>query len=157
MKRCFALFTILTIACINKNQLHEQKASQETEFVTNDTIPNVRAEVSKTPVASYVIPINNPLLHQYFGAQIFETPLTFQFLLQLQYEGVLETDTLKIPNFGTAPIVQIKKGPEKMSCIIGFLDKQKRFKEYKMLTAKENKLKLKVLHHYFVGSYRTEY
>lgn len=71
----------------------------------------------------------------------------------MQYEGVLETDTLKIPNFGTWPMVQVIKGPEKMSCVIGFLDKQKHFKEYKKLLAKDNKLKLLVLKRYGVGLY----
>lgn len=145
-------FVLLVYSCSPKsNQQSEKSAS--VSITSNDTIPLIRKQVSKSPVASYIIPINNPLLHQYFGVKVYETSQTFKFLLKMQYEGVLETDTLKIPNFGTWPMVQVINGPEKMSCVIGFLDKQKHFKEYKKLLAKDNKLKLLVLKRYGVGLY----
>ena len=146
------LFFVLLLYSCSQNK-RQNETSSSGSFTTNDTIPIFRKQVSRSPVASYIIPINNPLLHQYFGVKVYETSVTFQFLLKMQYEGVLETDTLKIPNFGTWPVVQVIKGPEKMSCIIGFLDKQKHFKEYKMLVAKDNKLKLLVLKRYGVGVY----
>lgn len=90
---------------------------------------------------------------QYFGVKVYETPFTFQYLLEMQYEGMIETDTLKIPNFGTWPVVEVHKGADKLSCIIGFLDKQKSFKEYKMLSAKGDKLSLVTLNRYGVGVY----
>jgi hypothetical protein len=145
------------LGCHHKNKLSETEAGGETTYVTNDTVPEIRVIVSKKPVADYTIPINNPLLQQYFGVRIYETRHTFQYLLKMQYEGMIETDTLKIPNFGTWPAVVVKPGKEKLSCIIGFLDKGRNFKEYKLLTAKGNNLKLKTLHHYFVGGYRTKY
>ena len=46
---------------------------------------------------------------------------------------------------------------DKTSCIIGFLDRNKEFKEYKMLTLKGNKMKLIVLKKYAVGRYRNTY
>lgn len=148
------LFFVLLIVSCSENSSQQSKKSFSAVVTTNDTIPVVRIQVRKSPVASYIIPINNPLLHQYFGVKVYETPLTFQFLLKMQYEGLMETDTLKIPNFGTWPIVQVNEGPQKMSCVIGFLDKQKHFKEYKMLSAGDNKLKLLVLRRYGVGTYR---
>lgn len=148
------LFIVLLIYSCSGNSNQQSERPSSASFTTNDTIPVVRKQVRKSPVASYIIPINNPLLHQYFGVKVYETPLTFQFLLKMQYEGVMETDTLKIPNFGIWPVVQVNKGPQKMSCIIGFLDKQKQFKEYKMLLAKDNQLKLLVLKRYGVGVYR---
>ena len=148
-----ALFFVLLLNSCSENSKQGSKTASTVTYTSNDTIPIVRKQVSKAPVASYMIPINNPLLHQYFGVKIYETSLTFQFVMRMQYEGMIETDTLKIPNFGTWPIVKIKKGPEKLSCIIGFLDKEKRFKEYKKLLAKDNKLKLIVLKSYAVGAY----
>jgi len=147
------LFFVLLINSCSENSKQGSKTTSTVTYTSNDTVPLVRKQVSKVPVASYMIPINNPLLHQYFGVKIYETPLTFQYILRMEYEGMKETDTLKIPNFGTWPIVKIKKGPEKLSCIIGFLDKEKRFKEYKKLLAKDNKLKLIVLKSYAVGVY----
>jgi hypothetical protein len=56
MKTCFFLFAIFIMACNNKNKLYEEKESGETEYKTNDTIPEVRREVKKMPVASYLVP-----------------------------------------------------------------------------------------------------
>lgn len=153
MKNTVLFFVLLIISCSDNSKQQSKMTSSTAAITSNDTIPVVRKQVSKSPVASYIIPINNPLLYQYFGVKIYETPLTFQYLLKMQYEGMIETDTLKIPNFGTWPIVQSRKGPEKLSCIIGFLDKEKHFKEYKMLLAKDNKLMLIVLKRYGVGVY----
>jgi hypothetical protein len=151
MKYCTLFLVLLLYACSQNSKQPHQKASDI--FTTNDTIPVIRQHVNKSPVAFYIIPINNPLLKQYFGVKVYETSLTFQYLLRMQYEGLIEIDTLKLPNFGTWPIVQVKKGPEKMSCIIGFLDKKKQFKEYKKLIAEDHKLRLLVLRRYTVGVY----
>lgn len=115
-------------------------------------IPAIRKEVSKAPVASYLIAIGDPKLQRKFGVEVFETPFTFKYLLAMQYDGMLQSDTLKIPDFGTWPVVAIKPGEDKLSCIIGFLDREKQFKEYKLLTAKDDQLKLIVLKRYAVAS-----
>lgn len=148
------LFLFISTACSNGNSLKSENASDTTSFTSNDTIPEIRKGVSNKPVASYLIPINDPVLKQKFGVEIYETPRTFQFLLRMQYEGMEVTDTLKIPNFGMWPVVKINPGKDKLSCIIGFLDKKKEFKEYKMLTAKGDKMRLIVLKRYTVGVYR---
>ena len=155
MKYTVLFVVLLAFGCSGNPGKENNASSASAANISNDTIPVTRKQVSKSPVASYMIPINNPLLHQYFGAKVYETPSTFKYLVKMQYEGMIETDTLKIPNFGTWPVVQIKKGPEKLSCIIGFLDKEKRFREYKMLSATNDKLKLTVLKSYAVGVYST--
>lgn len=126
-------------------------------FVTNDTIPEIRKTVSKKPVASYLVTVNDPKLERNFGLSVYETPLTFRYLLKMHYEAMEATDTLTVPNFGVWPVVQVKPGKEKRTCIIGFLDTKKEFKEYKMLTAKGDKMKLTVLKNYYAGRYRTVY
>jgi hypothetical protein len=153
--RYITVFLVLIIISCSENSRQQAKTAGTVTYKSNDTVPIVRKRISKTPVASYMIPINNPVLQQYFGVKVYETPHTFRYLLRMQYEGMIETDTLKIPNFGTWPIVKVKKGPEKLSCIIGFLDKEKNFKEYKMLVAKEDKLRLVTLKKYGVGVYST--
>ena len=157
MKPTLFIILFALAACSQNNELHEEKAQGEIEYRSNDTIPEIRREVNRKPVASYIVPIKDPALHFTFGVNVFETPKTFHYLLEMHYEGMVVKDTLKIPNVGMWPIVQVKPGKEKLSCIIGFLDRDKSFKEYKMLTAKNDKLKLLVLHRYSVGRYRTEY
>ena len=157
MKYFYIALILVVSACSNGNSLESENASDTTSFVSNDTIPERRKEVSNKPVASYLVPVKDPVLQQKFGVEIYETPLTFQYLLRMQYEGMKVTDTLKVPNFGTWPVVKINPGKDKLSCIIGFLDKKKEFKEYKLLTAKGDKMRLIVLKRYRVGVYRDTY
>jgi hypothetical protein len=148
-------FLLIILGCSQGNDKHVSGSGKTTQR-TNDTIPDVRKVVNKNPVASYIIPIGNPALEYKFGVTIYETPETFKYHMRMQYEGMIVTDTLKIPNFGIWPTVQVNPGKEKLSCIIGFLDKEKKFKEYKMLTVKDNDLKLTVLKRYGVGVYSTK-
>lgn len=153
MRYLYLLIILLLGACEQKNDLSSEDTNDTTTFITNDSIPEIRITVSKKPVASYLLPVGNPKLKYKFGVEVYETPKTFNYLLRMQYEWLKVSDTLKIPNFGTWPVVQVKPGKNKLSCIIGFLHKKKEFKEYKMLTVKNEQLKLVVLKRYFVGVY----
>ncbi len=115
-------------------------------------IPEKRENVNKDPVASYVIPMGDPKLDRKFGVQIFETPFTFKYLLMMFHDGTEQQDTLYIPNIGISPVIQIKPGNDTLSCVIGFLDKEKVFREYKMLTGTNDQLRLKTLKKYSLGS-----
>ena len=115
-------------------------------------IPEKRENVNKDPVASYVIPMGDPKLDKKFGVQIFETPFTFKYLLIMFHDGTEQQDTLYIPNIGISPVIQIKPGNDTLSCVIGFLDKEKVFREYKMLTGTNDQLRLTTLKKYSLGS-----
>jgi hypothetical protein len=115
-----------------------------------DMVPEERTEVNKTAVASYSEKIKNPLNDWRFKVELFETPKTFSYLMTLEYEEMREKDTLKIPNLGFPPKPEIRKGDEPNSCIIGFLDKENKFREYKKVSAKNNNLKVTTLKHYRV-------
>jgi len=111
-------------------------------------IAEKRENVNKDPVASYVIPMGDPKLDRKFGVQIFETPFTFKYLLMMFHDGTEQQDTLYIPNIGISPVIQIKPGNDTLSCVIGFLDKEKVFREYKILTGTNDQLRLKTLKKY---------
>ena len=66
-----------------------------------------------------------------------------------------EKDTLEIPNFGIQPKLEIHKGKNDYSCVVGFLDKKGAFKEYKQVAITDNQMKLTTLKKYFVGVYKT--
>jgi hypothetical protein len=118
----------------------------------NSTIPAARKDVNKKAVASYIVPMGDPKLDWKFGAEVFETPETFKYFLVMYQEGTIQNDTLVLPDLGIWPVVQIKPGTEKLSCIIGFLDDKNVFREYKMLSVKDNQLILKTLKRYYTGS-----
>lgn len=119
-------------------------------------IPMHRDSVKKEPVAQYKVRTDNPLNDWYFQVRLYETPNTFQYLIRLQFEEIKGEDTLKLPNFGAMPEPVIKEGPEKYSCIIGFLDKEKQFREYKKVYVKDGALKITALKHYAVATYGKE-
>ncbi len=145
----YILFSILFFGCVEKNKANKEKL----EIKTNDTIPAIRKNISKKPIAEYIIPMGDPKLDREFGVKIFEMGETFKYLLTIYHDGTIQNDTLTVPNFGIWPVVKIKQGKEKLSCIIGFLGKNKEFKEYKMLYAKGDKLRLTILHQYGVATY----
>lgn len=115
-----------------------------------ENVPEERESVKEEPVAEYKVRTENPLNEWYFQVRLFETKKTFHYVIRLQYEEIRGQDTLKLPNFGTLPKPEIRKGPEQYSCIIGFMDKDNQFREYKKVYVTENKLKIVALKHYGV-------
>lgn len=151
----FFLVLITGIAACNNRELQSQDSTESTLFVSHDTVPELRTTVRKEPVASYHVPVGDRKLERNFGVSVYETPFTFKYLLEMQYESMEETDTLRLPDFGSWPVVEVHPGKDKLSCIIGFLDEKKKFREYKMLSAKGNRMSLTVLKKYGIGRYRT--
>lgn len=115
------------------------------------SISTTRDIVNKNPAASYIVPMGDPKLDRKFGAEVFETPETFKYLLIMYFDGTVQNDTLIIPNLGIQPFIQIKPGEEKLSCIIGFLDDKNVFREYKLLAVKNNQMRLSTLKKYSVS------
>jgi len=145
-------FVLTAFAC---NNLHEDSnVNESTTYVTNDTIPELRSKVNPNPVAEYVKPLKDDLNNWKFDVSAYETKQRFKYLLRMKYEELDESDTLNIPNFGIQPKVEIHKGKDDYSCIVGFLDKKGEFKEYKQVAIKDNEMKLTTLKRYFVGVYK---
>ena len=120
------------------------------------SVSEERAVVAKEAVARYEEKVDNPLNEWYFRVQLFETPFTFKYRMKLQFEEIRGEDTLKLPNFGSMPRPEIRKGPTPYSCIIGFLDKKGVFKEYKKVHVVNGALKVTILKQYGVSTVRKE-
>ena len=129
----------------------QSKISQDS--ANAGTIPELRQTVKKEPVAEYREKVDNKINDWYFSVQLLETSRTFYYLIKMQYEEVRGEDTLRIPDFGTDPRPGIRKGKEPYSCIIGFLDKENKFLEYKEVSVRNGKdLILTTINHYTVVS-----
>ena len=140
-------FTFLIFACTDK------KASVKTAVSDSAAVapvPLTRASIQKKPVITYTERTDNPLNDWYFSVKLYETGNTFHYLIKMEFEEIRGTDTLRLPNFGTMPEPVIQKGSEKYSCIIGFLDQDKNFREYKKVYVKNNVLRITALKHYAV-------
>jgi hypothetical protein len=149
-----SLLLYLLIGCgeAEKNDSNNQGAESNKKALTV-LIPEFRETVKKEPVAQHEEKVDNPLNDWYFSVRLYETPKTFQYLIKLKFEEIQGQDTLKLPNFGTIPKPVIQPGEAKYSCIIGFLDKENKFREYKKVYVKGNQLKITALKHYAVASY----
>jgi hypothetical protein len=132
------------------NQTDNAKEKAEAK---KEEIPLTRDAVSQKPVAEFVKKTDDPLNDWYFSVKLYETSKTFHYLIKLQFEEIRGEDTLKLPNLGTMPKPLIKPADEKYACIIGFMDKENQFREYKKVYVKNNSLKITALKHYAVRSY----
>jgi YbbR domain-containing protein len=151
------LSLIVFVSCNNNNNTgNTAKPDDKPVIISNDTIPIIRSDINPKPVASFSKPVQNSLNDWHFAVNVYETKETFRYLVKLEYMELRETDTLKIPNIGIWPKVEIRPGKENYSCIIGFFDQGNNFKEYKQVTAKDDKLKVTVLHHYGVATYQSK-
>ncbi len=131
---------------------HSCQQPNSSEAVSSAAVVSeFRNEIKREPIASYKEKVDDPMNDWYFSVQLFETKKTFSFLLKMQYEEVRGEDTVKIPDFGMEPKPAIRKGKDRYSCIIGFLDNENQFREYKEVSVKGGReLKLTTLNHYTV-------
>jgi hypothetical protein len=155
---CFLLSAFYFSSCHSNNQNNpDQTDSAAKPVVVNPTnnVPEFRKEISKDVVAEYKEKTDNPLNDWYFSVKLYETEKTLHYRMKIQFEEIKGEDTLKLPNFGydLKPIIQ--KGKDKYSCIIGFMDDQNKFREYKLVHVENgNHLKVTTLKHYSVATYQ---
>jgi len=114
--------------------------------------PEHRTHVKKEAVAEYKVRTANTLNELYFTVSLYETPETMKYAAKVDFEGLAGEDTIKLPDMGTVPHPVLQKGPEKYSCIVGFLDNDRNFRELKKIyvTEKGQELKITTLKHYMV-------
>ena len=161
MKKLFVAFLFICLffsffSCHSKNQNNQgQTDSANRGDMVNaaNNIPEVRSDAKVEPVAEYKEKTDNPLNDWYFSVKLYETKKTFNYLMKLQFEEVRGEDTLRLPNLGNFPKPSIQKGKEKYSCIIGFMDNENKFREYKLVHVENsNNLKVTTLKHYSVAT-----
>lgn len=153
----YSFLLLLALLCCNKPKKNDETSASnngEPAKAINDTIPLTREKVENSPVASYSEKVKDDLNDWRFAVDIYETPQTFKFLMKIEYMVQEAEDTLTIPNFGIMPKVEVRKGPDENSCIVGFLDKQGEFKDYKLIALKEKQLKISTLKYYARARYK---
>jgi hypothetical protein len=151
-------FSIYFFSCHSNNPgAPQQNDSVSRPVIINPTtnVPEFRKEIKKEPVAEFSEKTDNPLNDWYFSVKLYETNKTLYYLMKLQFEEITGEDTLKLPNFGYEPKPAIQKGENKYSCIIGFMDNENKFREYKLVHVEGgNHLKVTALKHYAVATYQ---
>jgi len=146
-----ATIILLTLTACGSGPASPPPAADTMATVHRDTVPANRRIVTRLPVASYSIPIDDPAYGWRFSVEARETKQTFTYLLHLQYKAMVVTDTLRIPDFGIYPTVEIHKGTNPLTCTVGFLDAKKQFQEYKLVSATGDKLKVHIIRSYYTA------
>lgn len=154
MKAPFFFLLILLAACNPVDKNSTQKDT--TIIVSNDTIPETRNVVKPGPAAEYTENIKDELNDWKFSVSLYETKRTFHYIVRIQAKEVRVSDSVNIPNFGRQPKVELRKGKEPFSCIIGFLDMKNVFREYRKVSFKDDRLHISTINNFAVGAYRTK-
>jgi hypothetical protein len=113
--------------------------------------PEFRTYVKKEAVAEYQEKTGR--LEGDFAVKLYQTPKTMAFRVDIDYEGLPGSDTIKFPDLGTEPQPVLQKGADKYSCVIGFLDNDQKFRELKLVHAKGAELKITTLRRWVVADH----
>ncbi len=153
MKKVYAILPILFILSCNTNNIGS--FSKDSIVHNYEDISPERKTVNPDPVKTYDETVKSFETTDEFKVSVYETKETFHYLIKIQYKSLDEEDTLKVPNFGVQPSVILEKGDSlRPSCIVGFLDDKKQFRESKLIFFDDNTLKVHVLKHYAVATYQ---
>jgi hypothetical protein len=154
MKRFFSILCLLGMVSCNSRD--NKNAAGDSVVLNYENISPERKTVNPNPVKKYEETIKSFETTDQFKVSLYETKETFHYLIKVQYKNLDEEDTLKVPNFGIRPAVEIVKGDSiRPSCIIGFYDEKKQFRESKLVYFEDNTLKVHVLKHYAVATYQS--
>lgn len=149
MKIAYSTLLILLFAACASG--HNENNGEDSVVLTSDNVPLERENINPNPVKYYHETVKSFETTDEFKVGLYETKQTFKYLIKISYKQIEVNDTLRVPNFGLSPAVEIIKGDSaRPSCIVGFLDKDQRFKESKLIAFVNNKLKVKVLKYYAV-------
>jgi len=143
--KCIALMLILGTG----PGCHSGTATGENVRSSSAGVQETRKQVRTEPVASCEEKVDDPLNNWFVSVRLYETTKTFEYRMKMQFEEVKGEDTVTFPNLGFEPRPAIQKGKDPLSCIVGFMDGDNKFREYKLIYVQDRKLlKTVTLHHY---------
>jgi hypothetical protein len=148
MKAIYAASLIMLFLSCNTNT--NNKSPEDSVVYTTDKVSETRSNVNPKPVKTYSETVKSFETTDEFRVSLLETKETFKYVIKISYKNLDAEDTLNVPNFGKIPSVEIIKGDKRPSCIVGFLDNNKQFRESKLIFFEDNKIEVHVLKHYGV-------
>ncbi len=146
---CMLINTVIT-GC-HSNNLNNATCDS---IIYTKHVSETRLSVSLSAVKVYNEVVKSFETIDTFKVYLYETNQTFKYLIKINYKQLNAEDTLRIPNFGINPEIEIRKGNKRPSCIIGFLDNRRQFRESKMVSFENSEIKVHVLKHYAVATYQ---
>ena len=148
MKIFIAFATVLLFTACGETADTNSKTT--TAGSTASAIDLKRSNPKTEAVQQYEEKVDNDLNNWFFKVKLYETEKRFTYKMTLQHEEVSGEDEITFPNLGMDPQPVIKKGTAKYECIIGFLDQQGAFREYKKVHVLDGNLKVTTLKSYAI-------
>ena len=119
---------------------------------SSESNPDVRATIDPNPVATYSRKVDDPLNKDWtFFVRLYETRQERDFIARFGYEEMRDTDLVHFPDMGYPIRPALLKGPDSLSCYIGFLDPHNQFMYLKAVWVERDGL-----HHRTVRKYTTQ-
>ena len=144
------LFSLILFSC---NTSSNNSAPKDSVAYASAKIPETRSTVIPDALKIYEETVKSFETTDDFKVSLFETKQTFKYLIKISYKNLTAEDTLHVPNFGIEPSADIIEGTDtRPSCIVGFYDAEKKFRESKLVYFEDNMIKVHVLKHYGVFS-----
>ena len=141
---------LLSLVLLSCNNLADTSGSSDSVVNSSGKIPETRSSVIPDALKIYEETIKSFETTDVFKVSLFETKNTFQYLIKISYKNLDAEDTLNVPNFDQQPSVGIVAGDKRPSCIVGFYDTEKKFRESKLVYFEDNMIKVHVLKEYGV-------
>lgn len=146
MKQIFAIYSLCIFISCNSNS----PIANSVDTVSKKINIEERSTINPKPVKTYHETIKSFETTDEFNVALFETKSVFRYLIKVSFKNYDAEDTLRIPDFGIIPSVDIVKGDKRPSCIVGFFDKDSSFKESKLIYFEDDMVKIHVLKYYGV-------
>jgi hypothetical protein len=139
MKQILFLITVVFFLSCNNQQ---QKSNTEA-YVKE------RTTVNPNPVKEYTEEVGDQLNPDWkFKVQLFEQKESLKYEAKFQYKEVTGEKIFSFPNLGFMPKPELRKGPDKFSCIVGFYDADSVFMELRLIKVENENLVYRHLKEY---------
>jgi hypothetical protein len=139
MKQLLFIALIVLVSCTTNKKSNTEPYTKE------------RVAVNPNAVKEYTEDVNDPLNPDWkFKVALFEQKESLKYEVRFQYKEVTGEKIFSFPNMGFMPKPDLKKGPDKFSCIIGFYDADSTFMELRMIKVENENLVYRHLKEYKV-------
>lgn len=110
---------------------------------------STRDSVSSQAVAGFNERVYDPLNNDwFFTVQLFETKKPLDYIVRMGFEEMQEADTVHYPDLGFPIKPAVLKGPDSLTCFIGFIDPQGKFNYYKSVYVEKKQLHIQTVRQY---------
>jgi hypothetical protein len=146
---CIAILLTGSLLVLHSCASGSEGAPNGSTFVDKDSLLlTTRTNVDTQAVASYEEKLNNKLNNWYFSVRVYETKKPLDYIVQLGYEEMEYADTISFPDLGSNIKPAVQKGPDSLSCYVGFIDPKGQFQYYKGVYVDQHGINIRTIRTY---------